>query len=50
MFAGGSQIVTPTQTPQDGSSRDAEHPDAGWTPFEASTPLLPLLLLLCSFQ
>lgn len=50
VFAGGSQGVTPTQTPQDGSSRDAEHPDAGWTPFEASTLLLPLLVLLRLLQ
>ena len=45
VFAGGSQVVTSTQNPQEGSSRDAEHPDAGWTPFEAST-FLPLLVLL----
>ena len=38
IFAGGSQDVTPSQTHQVGSSRDAgaEHPDVGWTPFEAS--------------
>ena len=50
VFAGGSPVVTPSQTPLEGSSRDAQHPDAGWTNFEASTLLLPLLLHLCPYQ
>ena len=48
--AGGSQVGTPSQTPQEGNSKDAQHPDAGWTTFEASTLLLPLLLHLRPYQ
>lgn len=37
MVAGGSQGASPNQTPQGGADLDAQHPDVGWTPFEAST-------------
>lgn len=48
IFAGASQDVSPNQTHQVGSSRDAaaEHPDAGWTPFEASQMFLVLAVCM----